>query len=103
MPKSAILIVDDDSDVRDSLGALLESANFEFVSVRRTMRQFDLPSEASIRFSRGVPPETVRPAAERAAELMRQFSHTHASVASFRSPGVRVLKPPVRMRSTWRE
>lgn len=50
---------------------LLESANFDFRSVRRTMKAFNLPSEASMRFSRGIHPEIVRPAAERAAELMR--------------------------------
>jgi phenylalanyl-tRNA synthetase beta chain len=50
---------------------LLESANFDFVSIRRTMKALDLPSEASVRFSKGIHPETVRPAAERAAELMR--------------------------------
>jgi phenylalanyl-tRNA synthetase beta chain len=53
---------------------LLESANFDFVSVRRTMKALDLPSEASVRFSRGIHPETVKPAAERAAELMRQHA-----------------------------
>jgi phenylalanyl-tRNA synthetase beta chain len=53
---------------------LLESANFDFVSIRRTMRQLDLPSEASVRFSKGIHPETVKPAAERAADLMRQFA-----------------------------
>jgi phenylalanyl-tRNA synthetase beta chain len=53
---------------------LLESANFDFVSIRRTMKQFNLPSEASARFSRGVHPETAKPAAERAAELMRQYA-----------------------------
>jgi phenylalanyl-tRNA synthetase beta chain len=52
---------------------LLESANFDFVSVRRTMKALDLPSEASVRFSKGIHPETVQPAAERAAELMRQY------------------------------
>jgi phenylalanyl-tRNA synthetase beta chain len=57
---------------------LLESANFDFVSIRRTMRQFNLPSEASARFSRGIHPETVKPAAQRAAELMRQ--HAGATV-----------------------
>jgi phenylalanyl-tRNA synthetase beta chain len=51
---------------------LLESANFDFVSVRRTMKALNLPSEASVRFSKAIHPETVRPAAERAAELMRQ-------------------------------
>ena len=50
---------------------LLESASFDFVSVRRTMKQFNLPSEASARFSRGIHPETVKPAVERAAEMMR--------------------------------
>jgi phenylalanyl-tRNA synthetase beta chain len=53
---------------------LLESANFHFVSIRRTMKALNLPSEASIRFSRGIHPELVRPAAERAAELMRQHA-----------------------------
>jgi phenylalanyl-tRNA synthetase beta chain len=53
---------------------LLESANFHFLSIRRTMKELNLPSEASVRFSRGIHPETVRPAAERAAELMRQYA-----------------------------
>jgi phenylalanyl-tRNA synthetase beta chain len=50
---------------------LLESANFDSRSIRRTMKFFNLPSEASMRFSRGIHPEIVKPAAERAAELMR--------------------------------
>ncbi|MBI2808276.1 MAG: phenylalanine--tRNA ligase subunit beta [Planctomycetes bacterium] len=53
---------------------LLESASFDFVSIRRTFRHFDLPSEASARFSRGIHPETAKPAAERAADLMRQYA-----------------------------
>jgi phenylalanyl-tRNA synthetase beta chain len=53
---------------------LLESANFDFLSIRRTMKALNLPSEASLRFSKGIHPETVRPAAERAAELMRRFA-----------------------------
>ncbi len=52
---------------------LLESANFDFVSVRRTSRVLDLPSEASGRFSKGIHPEMVALAAERAAELMREY------------------------------
>ncbi len=50
---------------------LLESASFDAVSVRLTAREFNVPSEASARFSRGVHPEIVKPASERAAELMR--------------------------------
>src|SRR5206468_4864044 len=38
---------------------LLESANFDFLNVRRTMRALELPSEASQRFSKGVHPEMV--------------------------------------------
>ena len=53
---------------------LLESASFDFVSVRRTARQFALFSEASTRFSKGVHPEVVKPAAVRAAQLF----HDHA-------------------------
>ena len=37
---------------RQTTNILLESANFDFVSIRRTMKQFNLPSEASVRFSR---------------------------------------------------
>lgn len=53
---------------------LLESASFDFVSVRKTARKFNLFSEASTRFSKGVHPEIVLPAAKRAA----QFFHRHA-------------------------
>jgi phenylalanyl-tRNA synthetase beta chain len=62
----------------NTTNVLLESANFDFITIRRTMRALDLPSEASIRFSKGIHPELVRPAAERAAELMRQ--HAGATV-----------------------
>lgn len=53
---------------------LLESASFDFVSVRKTARQFNLFSEASTRFSRGVHPELAGTAAVRAAQLF----HDHA-------------------------
>jgi phenylalanyl-tRNA synthetase beta chain len=53
---------------------LLESANFDFVSIRRTSKQFNLFSEASTRFSRGIHPEVAKPAALRAAQLMQQHA-----------------------------
>jgi phenylalanyl-tRNA synthetase beta chain len=53
---------------------LLESAAFDFVSVRKTARQFNLFSEASTRFSRGVPSELAKSAATRAADLFRQYA-----------------------------
>src|SRR5436305_14460809 len=51
---------------------LLESASFDFVSVRRTAHRFALFSEASTRFSRGVHPELVLPAAREAAGLIAE-------------------------------
>ncbi len=53
---------------------LLESAAFDFVSVRKTARQFTLFSEASTRFAKGVHPELAKPAAVRAAELFRKLA-----------------------------
>jgi phenylalanyl-tRNA synthetase beta chain len=64
-----------DTEVNDKTrNILLESASFDFLSIRRTMKQFNLPSEASVRFSKGIHPETVRPAAERAANVMAQHA-----------------------------
>jgi phenylalanyl-tRNA synthetase beta chain len=50
---------------------LLESANFDFLNIRRTMRSLDLISEASQRFSKGIHPDMVPIALGRACELMR--------------------------------
>jgi len=53
---------------------LLESANFHFISIRKTAQALKLPSEASARFGRGVPPSSAGPAAMRATELMRRLA-----------------------------
>jgi phenylalanyl-tRNA synthetase beta chain len=53
---------------------LLESASFDFVSIRKTMRGFNLPSEASLRFSKGIHPDTVQPAADRAVHLLHKYA-----------------------------
>ena len=50
---------------------LLESANFDFISIRRTTQALRLPSEASLRFGKGIHPALAEPAARRASELMR--------------------------------
>ena len=50
---------------------LLESANFNFISIRRTTQALKLPSEASLRFGRGIHPALAEQAARRASELMR--------------------------------
>jgi phenylalanyl-tRNA synthetase beta chain len=64
-----------ETEVSDATtNVLLESASFDFLSVRRTMKALNLPSEASVRFSKGVPPDTAPAAAGRAAELMRLYA-----------------------------
>jgi phenylalanyl-tRNA synthetase beta chain len=50
---------------------LLEAANFNFISIRRTAQELRLPSEASARFGRGIHPALAEPASRRATELMR--------------------------------
>mgnify|MGYP001806695563 CR=1 FL=1 len=70
-----------ETEVTDSTKTiLLESAHFDPVSVRKTARQFNLFSEASTRFSKGVHPETAVPAAKRAAELF--YKHAGGEVLS---------------------
>jgi phenylalanyl-tRNA synthetase beta chain len=54
---------------------LLEAASFDQVSIRKTARHFQLFSEASARFSRGVAPALVPLAAQRALELMHRCAH----------------------------
>lgn len=49
---------------------LLESARFHPGSIRRTARRFNLPSEASQRFERGINPQATAAAQDRAALLM---------------------------------
>jgi phenylalanyl-tRNA synthetase beta chain len=50
---------------------LLESANFSLISTRRTTQALRLPSEASLRFGKGIHPALSEPAVRRASELMR--------------------------------
>jgi len=53
---------------------LLEAANFNFYSIRRTTQALKLPSEASLRFGKGIHPDLPEPAARRASELMRRLA-----------------------------
>lgn len=64
-----------ESEVSDQTRTvLLESATFEGINNRRTAQALRLPSEASYRFTRGVP-ATLNPlAARRAAEFMRLYA-----------------------------
>ncbi len=63
-----------ESEVTEStVNILLESANFDYISIRRTAMALKIPSEAVQRFSRGVDPELTLEALKRAAELMREL------------------------------
>lgn len=53
---------------------LIEAAQFDFVSVRKTARQFNLFSEASTRFSRGIHPDLAAYGAKRAAQLFQMHA-----------------------------
>ncbi|MCL7487474.1 MAG: phenylalanine--tRNA ligase subunit beta [Desulfobulbaceae bacterium] len=53
---------------------LLESACFNPVSIRKTARKLNIPSEASYRFERGVDPDGAHIAMERAVRLMVEYA-----------------------------
>src|SRR5213594_2331034 len=53
---------------------LLEAAYFLPASVRKTARELNLPSDASYRFERGVDPEMVFRASQRATELIQEIA-----------------------------
>jgi len=57
---------------------LLESANFSWVNNRRTSQALKITSEASLRFSRGLPAELTVPALRRASGLMQNLAGGNA-------------------------
>ena len=64
-----------DSEVTEvTTSVLLESANFNQVSIRRTSSGLKLRSEASMRFERGISPELTVPALRRATQLILQIA-----------------------------
>ncbi len=63
------------SEVSDDTRALLlESANFDRVSIRRSSRALGLRTEASARFERGVPPELTELAARRFVAILASIN-----------------------------
>jgi phenylalanyl-tRNA synthetase beta chain len=65
----------EETGVTDSTrNILLEAAYFLPASVRRTARNLNLPSDASYRFERGVDPEMVLRASQRATELIQEIA-----------------------------
>jgi phenylalanyl-tRNA synthetase beta chain len=65
----------EETGVTDSTkNILLEAAYFLPAGIRRTARDLNLPSDASYRFERGVDPDMILRASQRAAELMREIA-----------------------------
>lgn len=61
---------------------ILESANFDPVSVRRTARALNLYSQSQALFEKGLPPEGTAPALQRALELLRQIGGEPVQVSA---------------------
>jgi phenylalanyl-tRNA synthetase beta chain len=53
---------------------LLEGAAWNFINIRRTAKQHNLPSEASFRFSRGVHPALAETGVRRGLQLMAEWA-----------------------------
>ncbi|MFN8405501.1 MAG: phenylalanine--tRNA ligase subunit beta, partial [Anaerolineales bacterium] len=65
----------EESEVTDKTrNILLEGAAWNFINIRKTAKQHNLPSEASFRFSRGVHPAMAEQGVKRGLELMSEWS-----------------------------
>ena len=64
-----------ESEVTDKTkNILLEGAAWNFINIRKTAKQHNLPSEASFRFSRGVHPSLAEMGVKRGLQFMAQWS-----------------------------
>ncbi|GEK33417.1 phenylalanine--tRNA ligase subunit beta [Kurthia sibirica] len=64
-----------DSEVTaDTTTVVIESAYFDGLSVRYTSKDLGLRSDASARFEKGIDPNRILPAAERAAQMMAELA-----------------------------
>jgi phenylalanyl-tRNA synthetase beta chain len=59
---------------KSTTNILLEGAAWNFINIRRTAKQHNLPSEASFRFSRGVHPALAEMGVKRGLQLMAEWS-----------------------------
>ena len=59
---------------KSTTNILLEGAAWNFINIRTTAKQHNLPSEASFRFSRGVHPALAEQGVRRGLQLMAQWS-----------------------------
>ncbi len=67
-----------ESEISDkTVNILLEAAAWNFINIRKTANQHNLPSEASYRFSRGVHPDVALEGLKRCLYWMSQWSGGH--------------------------
>jgi len=59
---------------KSTTNILLEGAAWNFINIRKTAKQHNLPSEASFRFSRGVHPAIAEQGVRRGLQLMAEWS-----------------------------
>ncbi len=59
---------------KSTTNILLEGAAWNFINIRRTAKQHNLPSEASFRFSRGVHPALAEIGVKRGLQFMAEWS-----------------------------
>jgi phenylalanyl-tRNA synthetase beta chain len=59
---------------KSTTNVLLEGAAWNFINIRRTTKQHNIPSEASFRFSRGVHPELAEMGVRRGLQYMAAWS-----------------------------
>lgn len=74
----------------DTTTVLLESAYFKGATVRKASKDHGLRSEASTRFEKGVDPNRVRAAAERAAELLGLYAQGEVLEGSVEADSLKV-------------
>jgi phenylalanyl-tRNA synthetase beta chain len=84
-----------DSEVTEQTSAIfLEAASFNPASIYHTGNRLGLPSEARMRFERGISPELTIPALKRATQLLIQFGSGEAAKGLIDAyPGKKEAKP----------
>lgn len=87
-----------ETEVSDATrNVLLESAIFDFISIRRTTAEQKLPSEAATRFGRGIPPSQNVAPARLAAELLVQWGGGEAERALADNYPAPQVEPAIRV------
>jgi len=84
----------------DTTDVLMEAAYFHPPSIRRTAKILNLPSEAAFRMERGVDPVGLVDAANRTAELMREFTGATVARGMIDIIGPMPLPKPVTIRTS---